>query len=66
MKSFRSKEEGMGYFDVFTSNREDLININSSGFDMVLISNENYVTLFKNKDIEGYVKFFSQHYLADQ
>ena len=66
VKSFRNKEEGMGYFDVFTSNREDLIDINSSGFDMVLISNENYVTLFKNKDIRGYVDFFSQHYLAPQ
>jgi hypothetical protein len=22
------------------------------------------VTLFKNKDIQGYVKFFAQHYLS--
>lgn len=66
VKSFRNDEEGMGYFDVFTGNREDLIDINSSGFDMVLISNENYVTLFKNKDIQGYMKFFSQHYLSAQ
>ena len=29
---------------------------------MVVISNENYVTLFKNKDIRGYVKFFSEEY----
>ena len=64
VKSFRNSEEGMGYFDVFTTNREDLIDINSSGYDMVLISNENYVTLFKNKDIQGYVKFFAQHYLS--
>ena len=64
IKSFRNSEEGMGYFDVFTSNREDLIEINSSGYDIVLISNENYVTLFKNKDIQGYVKFFAQHYLS--
>jgi len=64
VKSFRNDEEGMGYFDVFTSNREDLIDINSSGYDIVLISNENYVTLFKNKDIQAYVKFFAQHYLS--
>ena len=64
VKSFRNDEEGMGYFDVFTGNREDLIDINSSGYDIVLISNENYVTLFKNKDIQGYVKFFAQHYLS--
>jgi hypothetical protein len=54
----------MGYYNVFTSNREELIDINSSGYDIVLISNENYVTLFKNKDIQGYAKFFSEHYLS--
>jgi len=65
-KSFRNSEEAMGYYDVFTGNREDLIEINSSGFDIVVISNENYVTLFKNKDIQGYVKFFTQQYLSDK
>jgi hypothetical protein len=54
----------MSFYQVFTSNREDLIQINSSGYDMVTISNENYVTLFKNKDIRGYVKFFSEEYLS--
>ena len=54
----------MGYYEVFSSNREDLIDINSSGYDLVVISNENYVTLFKNKDIQGYVKFFSEQYLS--
>jgi len=63
-KSFRNSEEAMGYYEVFTSNREDLIDINSSGYDLVVISNENYVTLFKNKDIRGYVKFFSEQYLS--
>ena len=63
-KSFRNSEEAMGYYQVFTSNREDLIDINSSGYDLVVISNENYVTLFKNKDIQGYVKFFSEQYLS--
>jgi hypothetical protein len=63
-KSFRNAEEAMSFYQVFTSNREDLIQINSSGYDMVAISNENYVTLFKNKDIRGYVKFFSEEYLS--
>lgn len=66
VKSFRNSEEGMGYYNVFTGNREDLIDINSSGYDRVLISNENYVTLFKNKDIQGYALFFAQHYLSPQ
>lgn len=66
VKSFNNQEEAMGYHEVFTSNREDLIDINSSGYDIAVISNENYVTLFKNKDIRGYVDFFSQHYLSGQ
>jgi hypothetical protein len=64
VKSFANKGEGMGYYDIFTSNREDLIELNSSGYDMVLISNENYVELFKNKDLQGYVRFFTEHYLS--
>ena len=64
VKSFANKGEGMGYYDIFTSNREDLIELNSSGYDMVLISNENYVTLFKNKDLSGYVEWFAGQYLS--
>jgi hypothetical protein len=66
VKSFANKGEGMGYYNIFTSNREDLIELNSSGYDMVLISNENYVTLFKNKDLAGYVEWFSGQYLSDK
>ena len=33
---------------------------------MVLISNENYVTLFKNKDLSGYVEWFARQYLTDK
>ena len=64
VKSFRNAEDAMGYYRVFTSNREDLIEVNSAGYDMVVVSNENYITLFKNKDLEGYVKFFSEQYLS--
>ena len=64
VKSFANKGEGMGYYEIFTSNREDLIELNSSGYDMVLISNENYVTLFKNKDLSGYVEWFAGQYLS--
>ena len=54
----------MGYYKVFTTNREDLIEVNSAGYEMVVVSNANYITLFKNKDLEGYVKFFAEQYLS--
>ena len=64
VKSFRNAEDAMGYYRVFTTNREDLIEVNSAGYEMVVVSNENYITLFKNKDLEGYVKFFAEQYLS--
>jgi hypothetical protein len=33
---------------------------------MFLISNENYVELFKSKDTEGYLAFFEEFYLKGE
>ena len=41
-----------------------LIDVNSGGYDMFIISSDNYVELFKNKDITGYGDFFETHYLS--
>jgi hypothetical protein len=64
VKSFENKTKGMDYFAVFTGNREMLIDVNTGGYDMFIISSENYVELFKNKDITGYGDFFETHYLS--
>ena len=64
VKSFLNQAKGMDYFSVFTGNREELIEVNSGGFDMFIINSENYIELFKNKDIEGYREFFNTHYLS--
>lgn len=66
VKSFPNMRVGMDYYTVFTGNREGLIEVNSSGYEMVLISNENYVSLFKNKNVIGYAQFFAQQYLSGQ
>jgi tetratricopeptide (TPR) repeat protein len=64
VKSFSNLSKGMDYHTVFTGNREMLIGLNSSGYDMFIISSENYIELFKNKDLEGYGDFFNTHYLS--
>jgi hypothetical protein len=63
IKSFPRQDKGMEYHEIFTSNREDLITLNSSGYTMFLISSENYVELFKSKDTDGYLAFFEEFYL---
>ncbi|PCJ81932.1 MAG: hypothetical protein COA49_02925 [Bacteroidetes bacterium] len=64
VKSFINQSKGMDYYNIFTGNREMLIDINSGGYDMFVINSGNYIELFKNKDIEGYREFFNTHYLS--
>ena len=55
----------MDYYKVLTANRESMIELNTSGFSMFVIHTENYVELFKGKDIEGYGRFFDAVYLGN-
>ena len=64
VKSFSNLSKGMDYFTVFTGNREMLIDLNSSGYEMFIISSENYIELFKNKDLNEHGDFFNTHYLT--
>ena len=65
VKAFPRKDRAMDYFKVLSANRESMIGLNTSGFNMFVIHTENYVELFKGKDIDGYNKFFEEVYLGD-
>ena len=66
VKSFKGKDKAMDYHAVYKGNREMLIDVNTGGFNMFVISSSNYIELFKNKDIEGYTNFFNEHYLSEK
>lgn len=65
VKQFVRKDRAMDYFKVLTSNRESMIEFNTSGYKSFVIHTENYVELFKGKDVDGYLRFFDQYYLRD-
>jgi len=65
VKAFPRKDRAMDYFKVLTANRESMIDLNTRGFRMFVIHTENYVELFKGKNIEGYGQFFDGVYLRD-
>ena len=65
VKAFPRKDRAMDYYKVLTANRESMIELNTSGFSMFVIHTENYVELFKGKDIEGYGRFFDAVYLGN-
>lgn len=65
VKTFDSQAEAEEYYRTFSNDDELVADINSDNFDRFLITKKNYVTLFKEKDIEAYAAFFQENYLSD-
>lgn len=63
---FDTKAKAMEFYSLFRGNRDVLAGINDKGHPAFAISPDNYSTLYKNKDVEGYAAFFSTNYLGDQ
>ncbi|MDE0979563.1 MAG: hypothetical protein OSA78_06190 [Flavobacteriales bacterium] len=63
IKSFVRQDYSLDYFEVFNNNNEALKTINSSGYRNFVISTENYVELFKNKQLDSYIIWFEEVYL---
>ncbi|MFT5247277.1 MAG: tetratricopeptide (TPR) repeat protein [Gammaproteobacteria bacterium] len=62
VKSFKKFNEGGDYYKAFKNNKQELKELNDSGFDVFLISKNNYLELFKSRDVEGYMQFFANSY----
>ena len=65
VKQFVRKDRAMDYYRVLTSNRESMIDFNTSGYKTFMIHTENYVELFKGKNVDAYLMFFDQYYLRE-
>lgn len=63
VKEFVRKDRALDYYNVLTTNRESMIDFNTSGYKVFVIHTENYVELFKGKNVDGYLMFFDQYYL---
>lgn len=61
VKTFNRLDDGLGFYGTYQSS-EDLKDLRAAGYEVSLISKENYVTLFKNKDLAAYQGFFLQNY----
>jgi tetratricopeptide (TPR) repeat protein len=62
VKSFKKMEDATNYVNAFKSDAEKLADINTAQYRSFLISKQNYITLFKNKDIDQYMDFYMQYY----
>ncbi len=62
VKSFKKFNEGEDYYKAFVNNSKELKELNDSGYDVFLVSKDNYLELFKNRDVESYMQFFNNNY----
>lgn len=62
VKTFNRIDEAKSYISTYTNN-EDVKALREAGYKVSLISKENYVTLFKTKEIDAYQTFYEANYV---
>tara|TARA_B110000908_G_scaffold154693_1_gene192248 strand:- start:275 stop:1264 length:990 start_codon:yes stop_codon:yes gene_type:complete len=65
VKTFNSTLKVERYAGMLLSNPSLLKELNKSDFNKIIISKDNFVEFYKNKDLEGYSKFFNNNYLEN-
>ena len=63
IKSFKVLDDAKAYASAFESDGTKVADINGKATHLFLISKQNYIALFKTKDLEGYMAFYLEHYM---
>lgn len=66
VKSFSNAAKAMDYFNTLRSNQEVFKNIPAEDYALFAISSDNYVTFYKDKDVNKYMKFFNDKYAPEE
>lgn len=62
VKKMNGYEDAIDYYKSFKANKDKLTDIHQKEYKFFLISKENFVLFYKNKDIKGYLKFFEKNF----
>lgn len=62
VKKMSNYEEASDYFKSFKANKDNLNDIHTKGYKYFIITKENFVLFYKNKDIKGYLDFFKKNF----
>lgn len=62
VKKLKSYNEAIDYYKSFLLNNDNLLNLNQKKYQYFLISQENFVLFYQNKDIKGYQSFFEKNF----
>lgn len=62
VKTFKTIPEGIEYLNTFRGDNDHLGEINAQGYNTFLVSKTNYITLFKDKNLETYLEWYYLNY----
>ena len=62
VKSFANLKDARDYFTTFVSDNDLIDVLNLSKADKFMITKQNYLELFRSKDYQGYLEFFTKNY----
>jgi hypothetical protein len=62
VRTFADKEQALGYLTAYRNDSKVLGGFNDQGFEVLVITSKNFATLFKTKDVSGYLDFFRANY----
>lgn len=62
VKSFADLKDATDYFTTFVSDNDLISALDLSKTDKFIVTKQNYLELFRSKDYEGYLEFFTKNY----
>jgi tetratricopeptide (TPR) repeat protein len=62
IKPIKGYDAAIDYYKSFILNKDQLLELNSKGHKYFLISKDNFILFYKNKDMEGYLRFFEKNF----
>lgn len=66
IKTFKNSLDVSNYSKTLLSSSELLAELNKTNYNKIIISQQNFAEFYKNKDLEGYSKFFNNNYLENR
>jgi len=66
IKTFKNSLDVSNYSKTLLSSSELLSELNKTNYNKIIISKQNFAEFYKNKDLEGYSKFFNNNYLENR
>ena len=62
VKKMDGYDAAIDYYKSFKLNKDHISDIHATGYNYFLISKENFILFYKNKDIKGYINFFEKNF----